>query len=78
MHHEIIDSQTGQPNKYYVFAAIFLWLAETLRNISAYEIPLIIMQLFQIFAWSAAGLSCIIGLYLNWKRGKKNKFHDPN
>ena len=68
--HELDINQHS--NGYFFITGICLFIAEWIRTLDQYHIPDIIMQLFQIFAWSAAGISCLIGLYYNIRK-KSNK-----
>lgn len=76
MQHEIIDTNTGQPNYSYWIIAACLFLGQWFHNLKDYELPVIVMQLFQLAAWSAAIIAAIIGTYLSYKKSKK--YHDPN
>lgn len=75
MHTDLSDINTG--NHFYIAAGICLFVAEWMHTLDNYHIPEVIMQLFQIAAWSATVIACIIGVYLNRKKNK-NKYHDPN
>ena len=76
--HDLSDISNGtNSNGYFVVTGICLFVAEWIRTLDGYHVPEVIMQLFQIFAWTAAGVSCLIGLYFNLKK-RKNKFHEPN
>jgi len=77
MHTDLNDISTTHGNHYYLIAGICLFVAEWVRNLDNYHIPEVVMQLFQIAAWSATVIACIIGVYLNYKK-TKNKYHDPN
>lgn len=77
MQHDLIDTSTGQPKMYYLAAVLCLWLGEWIKTLDSYHIPEVVMQLFQILAWGATIIACIIGVCLNW-RNKNKKYHDPN
>lgn len=77
MQHEISDINNSHGNHYYLIAGICLFVAEWFKTLKDYEIPIVVMQLFQIAAWSATIIACIIGVYLNYKK-TKHKYHDPN
>ena len=75
MQHNLSDINPG--NHYYLIAGICLLVAEWIKNLDTYHVPDVVMQLFQIAAWSATIIACIIGVFLNYKK-TKNKYHDPN
>lgn len=75
MHNEIDISSTG--NHYYLLAGVFLLIGEWIKTLDGYHVPEVVMQLFQIAAWSATVIACIIGVILNYRKTKK-KYHDSN
>lgn len=72
-----MHSDISTDNSYYLVSGVCLFVAEWLRTLDNYHVPELVMQLFQIFAWTAAGVSCIIGVYMNYRKNK-NKYHEPN
>ncbi len=68
----------GHPNGYFLMTGVCLFVAEWIRTLDGYHVPEIVMQLFQIFAWTCAGVSCLIGLYYNIKKQRKNGINNKN